>query len=78
MTVVVLTVKVTSNARASLLEAGEDGGPWRARLAAPPVDGKANAELIGLVARHFGVAKARVTIDAGAAGRLKRLRVETA
>ena len=78
MTVVVLTVKVTPNARASLLEPAEDGGPWRARLVAPPVDGKANAELIGLVARHFGVAKARVTLDAGASGRLKRLRIETA
>jgi len=40
------------------------------------VDGKANAELIALVARHFGCAKASVRITAGAGTRIKRVRIE--
>ncbi|MEQ1803104.1 MAG: DUF167 domain-containing protein [Gammaproteobacteria bacterium] len=58
------------NARASHLEQLADG-TWLATLKAPPVDGKANAELVALVARHFGQPKSRVTIKRGASGRLK-------
>jgi uncharacterized protein YggU (UPF0235/DUF167 family) len=41
------------------------------------VDGKANEELIALVASHFGCRKSEVVIKSGASGRLKRLAVET-
>jgi uncharacterized protein len=70
-----LQVKVRPQARASRLEDAGDG-TWRAQLKAPPVDGKANDELIALVARHFGVRRADVSIQAGAAARTKRVRVE--
>ena len=46
-----------------------------ARLNAPPVDGAANAALILLVARAFGVPKRAVTLVAGETARLKRLHV---
>ena len=38
-------------------EALEDAGDgtWLARIKSAPVDGNANAELIGLIAKHFGV-----------------------
>ncbi len=65
-----LRVKVKPNARESSLEEGTDG-VWLARLKAPPVDGKANAELIALVARRFGCRKSAVSIKSGASGRLK-------
>jgi uncharacterized protein len=48
-----------------------ENGTWLAQLKSPPVDGKANAELIALVARHFGVPRAQVTIRRGATARLK-------
>jgi uncharacterized protein (TIGR00251 family) len=67
---VILQVKVKPNARASLLEQKDDG-TWHAQLKSPPVDGKANAELIALVAERFGCRKADVTIKAGASGRMK-------
>ena len=51
-------------------------GSWVARLKAPPVDGKANEELIALVADHFRCRKAAVRITAGATGRLKRLSID--
>jgi uncharacterized protein (TIGR00251 family) len=55
----------------------EADGSWTAWLKAPPVDGKANAELIALVAKHFGVAKSAVDIDSGGGSRFKRVRIET-
>ena len=48
---------------------------FAARVAAPPVEGAANAALIVLVARAFGVAKSAVTVIAGETARLKRLRI---
>ena len=55
--------------------AGLHGEALKIRLAAPPVDGKANAELIELVARHFGCAKSSVSIKTGAGSKLKRVTV---
>ena len=70
----VLQIKVKPNARTSELE--EADGKWTARLKSPPVDGRANAELIELVARHHGCAKSAVEIRSGASGRLKLVRVD--
>ncbi len=50
-------------------------GTWVARLRSPPVDGKANAELVGLVAGHFGCAKSAVSVLSGASGRSKLVRI---
>lgn len=66
-----LSIKVKPNARASTLQ--ENGDQWLAQLKSPPVDGRANAELIALVAEHFGVRKAQVSITAGAGARMKRV-----
>jgi uncharacterized protein YggU (UPF0235/DUF167 family) len=68
----ILQVKAKPNARVSLLSRQADG-TWLAQLKSPPVDGKANAELIELVAREFGCAKSSVTIKAGAGGKFKRV-----
>lgn len=72
-----LQVRVTPRARRSSLAQQADG-TWLAHLTSPPVDGKANEELIGLVAAHFGRPKRAVTITAGATGRRKRVRVDPA
>jgi uncharacterized protein (TIGR00251 family) len=55
--------------------AGVHGGRLRVRLTAPPVDGKANERLRRLLGRAFGVGRTRVAIEAGAAGREKRVRI---
>jgi uncharacterized protein len=72
-----LQIKVKPNARKSSLERLPDG-TWKAELKSPPVDGRANAELIALVAERFSVPKAAVSIKAGGAGRLKLVKVEGA
>lgn len=70
----VIQVQVKPGGRTSLLEETSPG-VWLARLKAQPIDGKANAELIGLVAKHFGVPKASVEIKSGASGRSKLVRI---
>ena len=70
----VLQVKVKPNARTSSLTQAEDG-TWLAQLKSPPVDGKANMELIALVSARFGCAKSAVTIRSGASGRMKLVQV---
>ena len=70
MTEVILRIKVKPRARVSELSQAPDG-TWTARLKAPPVDGKANEELVALVAEHFHCRKAEVEIKAGASGRMK-------
>lgn len=71
----VIQVKVKPLARTSALTALPDG-TFAATLKSPPVDGKANAELVGLVAGHFGVAKSAVRIKTGAGARMKRVEVD--
>lgn len=69
-----IVVKVKPNARHSRLERLADGS-YSAELKSPPVDGQANAELIGLVAKAFGCPQAAVQIQSGGASRSKRLRL---
>jgi len=70
-----LQVKVKPNARVSQLDALDDG-TWLARIKAAPVDGKANEELIALIAARFGVARSGVSIRRGAGGRMKLIRID--
>ena len=68
-------IRVTPNASRSEV-IGWEGDPaagriLRVRVAAPPVEGKANEELRGLLARSFGVPKSQVTLDKGGTGRVK-------
>ena len=72
---ILIEVKVKPNARASVLEQSTDG-TWLAQVKAPPVDGKANRELIALVAQRFGCPKSAVSIKTGASGRTKLVRID--
>jgi uncharacterized protein (TIGR00251 family) len=74
MAAVILQVKVKPRAKVSELSQTADG-TWVAKLKAPPVDGKANEELVALVAERFRCRKAAVTIKAGASGRTKLVKV---
>jgi uncharacterized protein (TIGR00251 family) len=56
--------------------AGMHDGCVKIRLAAPPVDGAANAALIEFVAEQLGIAKSRVRITAGLTSRRKTVEVD--
>lgn len=70
----ILRVKVKPNSRSSTLVRESDGS-WRAQLKSQPIDGKANAELVALIAEHFQCSKSSVVIKSGASGRTKLVRV---
>ena len=55
--------------------AGEHGGRLKIQLAAPPVDGEANAALVEFLAGALGIRKADVELVRGEAGRRKTVRV---
>jgi uncharacterized protein len=54
---------------------GTHGNALRVRLAAPAVEGKANAELRRFLAEAFGVPQRNVTLVRGEAGRRKTVRI---
>jgi len=56
--------------------AGAHGDALKIRLAAPPVDGKANAALLRFLAEAFGVPRHAVTLLRGETSRQKTVRVE--
>jgi len=72
---VILSVRVIPRSARSGL-AGTRDGALLVRLAAPPVDGAANAELVEVLAKALRVAKRAISIVSGERGRLKRVRVE--
>lgn len=53
-------------------------GRIKIAVMAPPVDGEANAAVIELVAKSFGVPRSAVEVIAGAASRRKTIRVRGA
>ncbi len=54
---------------------GEFNGRLKIALAAPPVDGKANAALAKFLAKSLGVSKSSVSLVSGETMRDKRLRI---
>ena len=70
----VLRLRVQPRARRDEL-AGPRESSYRVRITAPPVDGRANAHLVGFLARVFGVARSAITLEAGETSREKRVRI---
>jgi uncharacterized protein (TIGR00251 family) len=69
-----LTVAVVPNASKTEL-VGWVEGALKIRLAAPPVDGKANEELVRFLAKLFELAPSEISIDKGATGKRKRVNI---
>ena len=51
-------------------------GVWHIRVAAPPVEGKANKMLVDYLSEVLNVPKSRISIDKGATGKRKFIEVE--
>jgi uncharacterized protein (TIGR00251 family) len=70
-------IAVRVQPRASRTEiAGAYGDAVKIRVAAPPVDGAANTELVAFLAKRFGVPKSSVRIVKGDRGRDKLVEVD--
>lgn len=72
--VVRIGVRVKPGSRRPRIEE-QAGGSLVAHLKSPPVEGRANEELIEQLARRFGVPKARVRIRSGLASRNKLVEI---
>lgn len=71
---VILRLHIQPGAKTTEI-AGLHGEALKIRLAAPPVDGKANACLVGFLADRLGIAKTAVDLLGGESSRSKRVRV---
>ena len=72
----VLSISVRVVPRASKTEVvGEFDSALRVKLAAPPVDGAANDELVQVLAKTFKVARGSVEIVRGSNSRAKQVKV---
>ena len=72
----ILKVRVQPKASRNQV-AGYDEGTLKLRVTAPPVDGKANAGVIALLAKTLGVSKSKLRIVRGQSSRDKMVSVDT-
>jgi uncharacterized protein (TIGR00251 family) len=71
----VLSIKVKPNSKQQVIQQGGDGN-FTIRLKSPPVDGKANQELICLLAKEFNVPKSFIRIKSGASSKNKLVEID--
>lgn len=69
-------VKVKPNSKKQSIEERVDG-TLKVNLKSPPVDGKANKELIELLAEKFKVQKSQIKIKSGLSSRNKIIQIDT-
>lgn len=69
------TVRAHPGARQSRFRKILDDGTVKIDLAAPPENGKANAELVAFLAEQFGVDRSDVEILSGTTSRIKTVRI---
>ena len=70
-----ISVQVHPNAGKNEI-AGITDGVWRIKVAAPPVKGKANKELVAYLSRLLGVGKSRIGIIKGHTARRKIITID--
>ena len=71
---VILTLHIQPGARKTEV-AGPHGDALKIRLAAPPVDGKANAALLEFIAQKVDAGRTAVELLSGQTSRAKRVRI---
>ncbi|MFA5374899.1 MAG: DUF167 domain-containing protein [Dehalococcoidia bacterium] len=70
-----LTLQVHPNAKRNEV-LGFEEGILRLKIAAPPVEGKANKELISFLSKTLGTRKSSITIDRGQTSKVKIVTIE--
>ena len=71
-----LTIRVVPRASRDEVIGFQADGALRVRLAAPPVEGRANEALVRFLAERLGVPRSRVSLVTGAASRTKIVAIE--
>ncbi|MBD1891680.1 DUF167 domain-containing protein [Coleofasciculus sp. FACHB-SPT9] len=68
-------VKVKPNSKNQRIEEAEDGS-LTVHLKSPPLDGKANEELIQILSKKFNISKSRIFIKSGLSSRNKLVEID--
>lgn len=71
---IVFGVRVVPRASKSEI-VGAHAGALKIRIASPPVDGAANAELVRLLSKTFGVSKSEIEIVGGPTSKTKQVKI---
>jgi uncharacterized protein (TIGR00251 family) len=69
-----IKVLVKPNARTNQVMKMPDGS-YSVRLSVPPIEGRANKELLAVLAEYFDVSKSSVSIKSGFNSRIKILEI---
>jgi uncharacterized protein (TIGR00251 family) len=72
----ILTIYVKPNARENKITQWVDEDTLSVSLTATPEKGKANAALLKLLAKEWGIAKSEIEITRGAIARIKQLTID--
>ncbi len=67
-------IKVKPNSKNPRVERASDGG-LTVFLKSPPIEGRANQELIARLAEHLSVPKSRIRIKSGVSSRTKLVEI---
>ena len=70
-----IQIKVKPNSKQQIIEEALDGS-FTIHLKSSPVDGKANKELIEILAKKFDVSKSQIRIKSGLSSRNKLVEIE--
>lgn len=75
-----LALKVTPGAKKNEILGWEDDYPQvgrvlKVKIAAPPVEGKANKEIVLFLAKALGVSKSSIEVVHGTSGRIKLVEI---
>ncbi len=73
----ILHVKIQPGASHSEF-AGLHGENLKVRIHAPAIEGRANDELVAFLCKHFAASKSRISIEHGALGKIKTIRIQAA
>ena len=71
---VIFKVRVAARASKSEIVGAHDGA-LKVRISSPPVDGAANAELVKVLSKAFGVSKSEIGIASGQASKTKTIKI---
>ena len=69
-------VKVKPNSKQQSIKEETDGS-FTIHLKSPPLDGKANEELIKILAKKFDLSKSKIRIKSGISSRHKLIEIDT-
>jgi uncharacterized protein len=74
---IILSCRVIPNKPESKITGKSENGTYKIEIKAPPIEGKANRELIRIIAKLLGLSKSQVIIIKGLNSKNKLIRIDS-